>query len=397
MTRFLRPALIGIAGASVLAAPGCASRGRIPEIAALQPFNGEWSLAAAQPARQGVQFASQDGYGFTRETGQKIVAVMGIRAERFVLEVGDSFFRVSSDEPGFSFTLPIDGTTIEVPAENGAVEQSIGLILVSGNLIIIETVRPADEKDPPGKRSIRRLALDGDEVVRETVTHAWAPPSAGTITMRVGGREITTGDQTPPPRTFDPGLFVGPLPGGGVAFSDSSAYEIKLTEPDGTVSRILSRPFHPQPVTDRILEAEIEHQLKEYGELEAAMSGQPRIAMDASGNVVDGVPRDMMLEGLLRSRRMFLEALPSADEVPVVLDLRTTWEGRIWVRRRAEDLISDGPIDVLTMGGHYLGSYPSDTVMPTAFGPAGLLAFVERDELGVNSVVVKQVASEAGR
>ena len=269
--------------------------------------------------------------------------------------------------------------------------------LVSGNLIIIETMRPADEKDPPGKRSIRRLALDGDEVVRETVTHAWAPPSAGIITMRVGGREITTGDQTPPPRTFDPGLFAGPLPGGGVAFSDSSAYAIKLTEPDGTVSRILSRPFHPQPVTDRILEAEIEHQLEEYAELEAAMSGQPRIAVDASGNVVDGVPRDMMLEGLLRSRRMFLEALPSADEVPVVLDLRTTWEGRIWVRRRAEDLISDGPIDVLTMDGRYLGSYPSDTVMPTAFGPAGLLAFVERDELGVNSVVVKRMMSEAGR
>ncbi len=45
-----------------------------------------------------------------------------------------------------------------------------------------------------------------------------------------------------------------------------------------------------------------------------------------------------MLEGL-RSRRAYLDALPFADEVPVVLDLRTTWEGRIRVRRRAENLI----------------------------------------------------------
>ena len=270
-------------------------------------------------------------------------------------------------------------------------------VVASGGLITIETMRPADEEDPPGKRSILRLALDGDQVVRERFTYAWAPPSAGIVTIRLGSREITTGDQTPPPRTFDPGLFVGPLPGGGVAFSDSSAYAIKLTEPDGTVSRILSRPFRPRQVTDRILEAEIEHQLEEYAELEAAMSGRPRITVDGNGNVVDGIPRDMMLEGLLRSRRAYLEALPAADEVAVILDLRTTWEGRIWVRRRAEDLIGDGPIDVLTMDGRYLGSYPSDTTMPIAFGPSGLLAFVETDGLGVNTVVVRRMVSEAGR
>lgn len=266
-------------------------------------------------------------------------------------------------------------------------------VVLSGSLITIETMRAPDAMIPPGRRPILRLALAGDAVVRETITYAWAPPPAGIITIRVGGREITTGDQTPPPRTFDPGLFVDPLPGGGVAFSDSSAYAVKLTEPDGTVWRILSRPFHPQPVTDRILEAEIEHQLEEYAGLEAAMSA-PRLTVDGrTGNVVDPLPRDVMLEGLVRSRRAYLDALPSADEVPVVLDLRTTWEGRIWVRRRAENLVDDGPIDVLTTDGRYLGSYPGDTAMPAAFGPGGLLAFVERDGLGVNTVVVKRVAA----
>ena len=267
-------------------------------------------------------------------------------------------------------------------------------VVLAGSLVTIETMRAPDAIVPPGRRPILRLALDGDAVVRETITYAWAPPSAGIITFSIGGREITTGDQTPPPRTFDPGLFVGPLPGGGVAFSDSSAYAVKLTAPDGTVSRVLSRPFQPKPVTDRILEAEIEHQLEEYAEMEAAMSGQPRLTVDGrTGSAVAPPPRGVMLEGLVRSRRAYLDALPSADEVPVVLDLRTTWEGRIWVRRRAENLVDDGPIDVLTTDGRYLGSYPGDTAMPAAFGPGGLLAFVERDGLGVNMVVVKRVAA----
>lgn len=267
-------------------------------------------------------------------------------------------------------------------------------VVLAGSLVAIETMRAPDAIVPPGRRPILRLALDGDAVVRETITYAWAPPSAGIITFSIGGREITTGDQTPPPRTFDPGLFVGPLPGGGVAFSDSSAYAVKLTEPDGTVARVLFRPFQPKSVTDRILEAEIEHQLEEYAEMEAAMSGQPRLTVDGrTGSAVAPPPRGVMLEGLVRSRRAYLDALPSADEVPVVLDLRTTWEGRIWVRRRAENLVDDGPIDVLTTDGRYLGSYPGDTAMPAAFGPGGLLAFVERDGLGVNTVVVKRVAA----
>ena len=127
MTRFLRPALIGIAGASVLAAAGCASRGRIPEIATLAPYNGEWVLEGVQSTGQRVQFVSPEGSGFVRSTGQKVLAIMGMRAERFVLEVSDSHFRVTSDEPDLSFTLPIDGTPIEVLAEGGQLEQSIAL------------------------------------------------------------------------------------------------------------------------------------------------------------------------------------------------------------------------------------------------------------------------------
>ena len=140
MTRSLRPALIGIACASVLATAGCASRGGVPEIATLAPYNGEWVLEAAQPTGQRLQFVSPEGSGFARETGQKVGAALGIRAERFVLELSDSVFRLSSEEPGSSFTLPVEGTPIEVLTEGGELGQSIALGWDSGMPVVRRTL-----------------------------------------------------------------------------------------------------------------------------------------------------------------------------------------------------------------------------------------------------------------
>ena len=78
--------------------------------------------------------------------------------------------------------------------------------------------------------------------------------------------------------------------------------------------------------------------------------------------------------------------------VPVVRGLRTSWEGHIWVHRRGEEPESDGPIDVLTPDGRYLGSFAADAMsMPSAFGPGGLAVFVEVDEMDVQTVVVRRL------
>ena len=266
-------------------------------------------------------------------------------------------------------------------------------VVLSGHLVRIESMRPASAKHPLGKRPILRLVLDGGEVVAETVAYGWAPPSIGSL--QVFGRDLLLDGQTPPPRTFDPELLVGPLPGGGVVFSDSSAYAIKVVEADGTVSRILSRPFQPERVTDHILEAEIERQLEEYTRRLEVTGQRTKLVMNArTGEVGAGALDDWMREAAITSTRTILEAMPVADEVPVVLDLRTTWDGEIWVRRRDDDLLSEGPIDVLSSDGRYLGSFPSDTAMPIAFGPEGLVAFVETDEIGMQTVVVRRVTLE---
>ena len=56
---------------------------------------------------------------------------------------------------------------------------------------------------------------------------------------------------------------------------------------------------------------------------------------------------------------------------------------------------SDGPIDLLTPDGDYIGTYAAGaTEMPDAFGPDGLAAFIELDELDVTSVVVRRLPVE---
>ena len=72
--------------------------------------------------------------------------------------------------------------------------------------------------------------------------------------------------------------------------------------------------------------------------------------------------------------------------------LRTSRVGTIRVRRRGDEPGSDGPIDLITPDGRYPGSFAVDaTGLPSAFGPDGLVAFVEKNELDVPTVVVKRL------
>ncbi|MXW09172.1 MAG: hypothetical protein F4X47_11950 [Gammaproteobacteria bacterium] len=273
-----------------------------------------------------------------------------------------------------------------------------GLFVASGDLVRYLPMQPEEQKDPPGKRSVLRLSLEGDELVQEVVAHGWAPPSAGPVEVRIGSRTVRSGETTPHPRIFDPGFFVGALPGGGVAFSDSTAYRIMVTDPAGEIERILRRPFEPEPVTDRIVEEEIERRLEEIERTAVAVFRRASMVVDGGGNPIQGmIPDDMIREGAVRSQRRFLEARSTADEVPIVRNLRTTWDGEIWVQRRGEKPVSDGPIDVLIPDGGYLGSYPAGTPMPDAFGPDGLVAFIETGDLEQYTVRVSRVPSANGR
>ena len=203
--------------------------------------------------------------------------------------------------------------------------------------------------DPPTSRPVMRLDLGDEELQTDTVIEAWMPPRGDVDTNRPrntsgSGALSAALSGVSRPAVFEPRLLAGVLVDGGIVYSDSSAYALKITPPDaGEVARVIRRPLRPEPVT-------------------------PAIRKEYEGN-----------------RSVY-------PEIPVLRSLSTTWEGRIWVLRRGDEPDSAGPIDVVTADGRYVGTFPTDaTRMPDAFGPNGLAAFIELDDFDVASVVVRRL------
>ena len=234
-------------------------------------------------------------------------------------------------------------------------------VVVGSRLAGFFGVAPFPDNSAPPARLIQRWSFAGEVVVRDTITRAWEPPR---------GREDRR-------LAFEPTLEVGVLPGGWVAYSDSSAYAIKIASEETGISRVLTRPFSPKPVTERTKRAERDRRLREVG--------QGSVIRSPDGVRVTG-------GGGGDRARQRIEELEFFEEMPVVRRLRTSWSGSIWVQRRGEEPLDDGPIDVVTSDGRYIGSYPTGaTALPRAFGPDGLAAFIERDDLDVQTVVVKRL------
>lgn len=93
--------------------------------------------------------------------------------------------------------------------------------------------------------------------------------------------------------------------------------------------------------------------------------------------------------------RAQIESTEFFHEVPIVRSLRTSPDGTIWVRRTGGEPGTNGPIDLISLDGRYLGSFaPGATGLPSAFGPDGLVAFVERNDLDVQTVIVRRLPQE---
>ena len=211
-------------------------------------------------------------------------------------------------------------------------------------------------------RPVERFRFDGFEAVTDTLVEAWNPPGS--------------------PTGFVPQLVSGALPDGGIAFTDSSAYAIKIVNSSGRPVRTLTRPLRPDPVTERDKALFVDWQIA------LERSFQQDLAR-LGGTYAD------IAEKLSERTRRQAESMVFYHEIPVIRNLRTTWDGKIWVQRRSAEVASVGPIDILAADGRYLGTYPpSATSMPAAFGPGGLMAWIERDELDVPTVVVKRLPQD---
>ena len=233
----------------------------------------------------------------------------------------------------------------------------------------------------PESRPVHLLSM-AEEVEVDTIYEGWNPATAyGEPRLETsGGGGVTI--QAPPLRAFDPGLMIGVFPDGRIAVVDSTTYEVKILGPDGGARKVIRRPLEPRDVTRRDREEEKARRLKE---MEA--SGGPTIVMRTERGT-SRMASDQA-KAMMESR---VESMEFAQEVPVVAGIAIDWEGRIWVRRQGGRVGDTGPVDLIAADGTYLGTLPSDIVpIPDAFGPNGLAAFVETDELGIPRVVVRRL------
>ena len=265
--------------------------------------------------------------------------------------VGFALFDVDGE---FERTIPLDGERMRVPII-WDIQAFPGMQRVLARTPVSYLSRSAPGPTPQF-RYVLSYDLSGDEATVDTAATAWRPP----------------GD----PETFRPELMAGTLPGAGVVYTDSSAYSIKFTAPGGRVTRIATRPFRPKPITNRIRTEEIERRLD---------------ALERRQPTGDATMR-AMFQAMIESERTQIESMGFYPEMPVLLALRTGWKGTVWVHRRGEYPETEGPIDVLTPEGDYIGTFPAgSTTLPEAFGPDGLVAFVETDDLDVPYVVVMRL------
>ena len=157
----------------------------------------------------------------------------------------------------------------------------------------------------PAFRTIARHRLDGEDVETTAAVRAWHPPPVDAeSSIKVSGSDDLTdlisrqlrstldagvsAFRNPP--IFQPTVRMAVLTDGGLVYSDSTAYALKITGPDGGPTiRTITRPFHPQPVTARI-EEEYRREEGEAG-LAAGRSLGPDRHHASAGVVLSGDSR----------------------------------------------------------------------------------------------------------
>ena len=299
-----------------------------------------------------------------------------------VFDVGHMGF-IHFDGDGRFVEQKAHDLSLGLPLE-GMIADRNGGLLFSGPSISLD----GSATDEEGVRPIRRVARTSG--AGSTAYAAWDyPRPQSDVTAGGGGMQmrITEGQVA-----FAPELLFAVLPGGDLVVSDSIGYELKIVGPSGGIQRVLSRAIPPQRTTRADREAYREERLARAA---GSGSGGPRVMVlgNPSGGSSGGSGQFEMGEDAMRQMiEQMLEQTTYAEIRPVVVGLATDWEGRIWIERAGRRYGEVGPIDLIDSAGDYLGTIPADGVrLPGAFGPDGLMAYVELDEFDVPSVVVRRL------
>jgi hypothetical protein len=280
-----------------------------------------------------------------------------------VLDANGVYADIVSPDPGMVQPRP---TLTLWPSMNNS-------ILLAG-----AQVAPGGRSGPPqvsDSLPIIRVGLDGQSRVAHRVYNK-GPEMA--VSGSANAREI----RISPPPAFSAQASFAALRDGGIAVSPGLQYEVRLVAPTGSVASVLTRPIRPRNVTerDRDLMRERVRETMESGAGQLSVSDDNgRRTFSAGGR---GAPRQQIEQQIAN--------MQFAEQVPVVRALTVDRAGNIWVQRDGGPGSEDYPIDIISAAAEYRGTVKG-VALPDAFGPDGLAAFIEADDLGVQRVVVRRL------
>lgn len=257
--------------------------------------------------------------------------------------------------------------SVRMPTAGGAPVPGSRSVLAGGRL-----VGPDDywltRPEHPGRVPLFSFAFHGDSLAHRPYHDAW--------------RTLLKD------RAMLPKVHVAGFSDGRVAVVDSIGYEITVLSHDGQVADVIERPIEARPVTESAMEAE---RNRRAGSISATdiTRGLAEMA-SAVGVSIRSFDPDRIVEEHIAG----LDDLAFADDIPVIRDIAVDGEDRLWVTR-SDALGDDGLIDLFDASGTYLGTLYGAR-KPDAFGPRGLLAFInDHDELDTQSVLVVRITSIA--
>ncbi|HEX6368257.1 MAG TPA: 6-bladed beta-propeller [Longimicrobium sp.] len=182
-----------------------------------------------------------------------------------------------------------------------------------------------------------------------------------------------------PPPMFSPAVLLGVIPNGQMALSFTSGYTVRILDASGQTVRYLQRPVRTRLTT----QADRERGRENQRELMASGRGGIRVQIGGGGRAGRPEPSRQDIE-----RR--LAELEFADTIPALRGLRVAPSGKLWIERTGPVVGEPGPIDLVTPEGQYLGTI-TGSALPDAISRSGLAAYIDRDEDGVERIIVRRL------
>lgn len=307
-----------------------------------------------------------------------------------ISDIGHRGFVLFDRDGNWIDNVAVDMETEGLPIEELLAHPSGDIVATAGLRMSVsgggganrESVSVGGGAEPTGE-PIHRFAM-GEGREGSDFYFAWDPPPP----PEGGESELNAGDGSMSIRmgrtqAFTPDIDLGLLPDGLLVVADSTSYRIKLVDTEtGEEVATLERPIPPTRVDDGIRDRERDRRI---AEAEESRGGGLRVLGGSGGMSIDqGAMQRMMMDQI--------ENMAFYPEIPVVEEIAVDSEGRIWVQRSSGVPGEDGPTDLITADGAYIGTLPADGLrIPEAFGPGGLIAVMETDELDVPTVRVLRV------